>query len=136
MIGNMYANTSFGRGVLPPKKTVQTSIASAAVLFGVRYEGERSAHATIVDGALTLTMLFCFNDAGLMASVRAEARGASVGKDGLMVMLPWDCSLSDYRKQDGMLIPMTGEAAWIRSVGRKAYSHGCVRKLRYELSPV
>jgi hypothetical protein len=41
MIGNMYANTSFGRGVLPPKKTVQTSIASAAVLFGVRYEGAR-----------------------------------------------------------------------------------------------
>ena len=98
---------------------------------GVRWDvvDDRSAHATLVDGALTLTMLFRFNSAGLMASVHTEARGASVGKDGLMVMLPWDCSLSDYRKQDGMLIPMTGEAAWMRTVGRKTYFHGCVRKL-------
>ena len=29
------------------------------------------------------------------------ARGASVGKDGVMVMLPWDCSVSSYQWRDG-----------------------------------
>jgi hypothetical protein len=104
---------------------------------GVRWEAvdDASANATIVDGRITLTLLFRFNDAGLIASVRAEARGAGVGKDGAMLMLPWDCGLSDYRPQDGMLIPMAGEAAWVRPEGRKAYFVGNVQKLRYEFLP-
>ncbi len=104
---------------------------------GVRWEAgdNDSASATIVDGPITLTLLFRFNDAGLIASVRAEARGAGVGKDGVMVMLPWECGLSDYQPQDGMLIPMVGEAAWVRPEGRKAYFVGNVQKLRYEFLP-
>ena len=94
-----------------------------------------SANATITDGPITLTLLFRFNEAGLIASVRAEARGVGAGKDGVMVMLPWDCSVSDYRRVDGMLIPQTGEAAWMRPAGRKAYFVGYVRKLRYEFLP-
>lgn len=104
---------------------------------GVRWEAvdDASANATIVDGPIALTLLFRFNDAGLIASVRAEARGAGMGKDGVMLMLPWDCGFSDYRPQDGMLIPMTGEAAWVRPEGRKAYFVGQVHKLRYEFLP-
>jgi hypothetical protein len=104
---------------------------------GVRWEAadDATASATIVDGPITLTLLFRFNDAGLIASVRAESRGAGVGKDGVMVMLPWDCVLSDYQPQDGMLIPMTGEAAWIRPEGRKVYFVGHVKKLSYEFLP-
>ena len=100
---------------------------------GVRWQAvdDASANATIVDGPITLTLLFRFNEAGLIASVRAESRGAGVGKD--MVMLPWDCSFSDYQPQDGMLLPMTGEAAWVRPEGRKAYFVGHVKKLSYEL---
>jgi hypothetical protein len=102
---------------------------------GVRWQAvdDASANATIVDGPLALTLLFRFNEAGLIASVRAESRGAGVGKD--MVMLPWDCGLSDYRPQDGMLLPMTGEAAWIRPDGRKAYFVGHVKKLSCEFLP-
>jgi hypothetical protein len=102
---------------------------------GVRWQAvdEASANATIVDGPITLTLLFSFNEAGLIASVRAQSRGAGVGKD--MVMLPWDCAYSDYQPQDGMLIPMTGEAAWIRPDGRKAYFVGHVRNLSYEFLP-
>ena len=88
---------------------------------------------TLVDGPITATLLFSFNEAGLIASVRAESRGAGVGKD--MVMLPWDCALSDYQPQDGMLLPMTGEAAWMRPDGRKAYFVGHVKKLSYEFLP-
>jgi hypothetical protein len=100
----------------------------------VRWEAvdDASARATIVDGPITLTLLIRFNDAGLIASLHAESRGASVGKDGVMVMLPWDCRWSDYRPQDGMLIPMIGEVAWERPEGRKAYFVGHVKKLRYE----
>jgi hypothetical protein len=103
----------------------------------VRWEAvdDASARATIVDGPITLTLLIRFNDAGLIASLHAESRGASVGKDGVMVMLPWDCRWSDYRPQDGMLIPMIGEVAWERPEGRKAYFVGHVKKLRYEFLP-
>ena len=96
---------------------------------------DASANATLIDGPISLTLLFRFNDDGLIASVRAESRGAGAGKDGAMVMLPWDCALSDYRPQDGMLIPMTGEAAWVRPGGRKAYFVGHVRKLSVEFLP-
>jgi hypothetical protein len=104
---------------------------------GVRWEAvdDACANATLVDGPITLTLLFRFNDAGLIASVRAESRGAGVGKDGVMAMLPWDCALSDYQPQGGMLIPMTGEAAWVRPEGRKAYFVGHVKKLRHEFLP-
>jgi hypothetical protein len=104
---------------------------------GVRWQAadDASATATIVDGPLTLTLLFRFNDTGLIASVRAESRGAGVGKDRIMVMLPWECGLSDYQAQDGMLIPMSGEAAWVRHEGLKAYFVGHVNKLSYEFLP-
>jgi hypothetical protein len=37
---------------------------------------------------MIMTLLFRFNDASLIASVRANARGAGAEKDGVMVMLP------------------------------------------------
>ena len=102
---------------------------------GVRWEAvdDRSANATIVDGPLTLTLLFRFNDAGLIGSVRAEARGAMVGKE--MVMLPWEGNWSNYQTRDGMTVPLTGEVAWVRPEGRKPYFIGTVTSLTYEFSP-
>jgi hypothetical protein len=101
---------------------------------GVRWEAvdDASAHATIVDGPLTLTLLFRFNDAGLIDSFRAEARGAGVGKE--MVMLPWEGRFSNYRVRDGMTVPFTGEVAWVRPEGRKPYFLGSVTSLTYEFS--
>ena len=102
---------------------------------GVRWAAVdgNSAMATIVDGPITLSLLFRFNEAGLIGSVRAESRGAGVGKD--MVMLPWDCGLSDYQRQHGMLLPMAGEAAWVRPEGRKPYFVGKVTRLSFEFLP-
>ena len=102
---------------------------------GVRWQAvdDASANATIVDGPITLTLLFRFDEDGLITSVHAESRGAGVGKD--MVMLPWDCGLSDYQPHDGMLLPMRGEAAWMRPDGRKAYFVGHVKKLSHEFLP-
>ena len=103
---------------------------------GVRWQAvdDRSANATITDGPLTLTLLFRFNEAGLIASFRAEARGsAGAGKE--MVMLPWEGSWTSYQKRDGMTVPLTGEVAWMRREGRKPYFVGNVTSLTYEFAP-
>jgi hypothetical protein len=102
---------------------------------GVRWESldDASANATIVDGPLALTLLFSFNEAGLIDSARAEARGAMVGKE--MIMAPWEGRWSNYEARDGMIVPMTGEAAWLRPEGRKPYFLGTVTSLTYEFLP-
>ena len=102
---------------------------------GVRWEAvdERSANATIADGPLTLTLLFRFNDACLIDSVRAEARGAMVGNE--IVMMPWECRTSGYELRDGMTVPITGEASWVWPEGRKPYFRGTIRLLTYEFAP-
>jgi len=102
---------------------------------GVRWEAmdDTSANATIVDGPLTVNLVFRFNDAGLIDSVHAEARGAMVGME--MVMAPWEGSWSNYQSHDGMMVPTTGEAAWLRPEGRKPYFHGTVTSLIYAFSP-
>jgi hypothetical protein len=89
---------------------------------GVRWEAvdDHSANATIVDGPLTLTLLFRFNHAGLIDSVRSEARGAMVGNK--IVIMPWECGLSRYEVRDGMTVPTAGEASWVRPEGSKPCS--------------
>jgi hypothetical protein len=102
---------------------------------GVRWEAvdDHSANATVVDGALTLTLLFRFNDAGLIGSFRAEARGGMVDKK--MVMAPWEGIWSNYQTRNGVQVPFSGEVAWVRSEGRKPYFIGTVTALTFELSP-
>ncbi len=103
---------------------------------GVRWEAvdERSANATLVDGPISLTLLFRFDDAGLIKSVHADARGATQGKDGAMIMLPWECSLSGYQRREGMMVPTRGEVAWMRPEGRKSYFVGNLTSLVYEFA--
>lgn len=91
---------------------------------------DRSANATLVDHPLTVTLLFRFNEAGLIESVHAEARGATGGKD--VVMLPWEGRWSNYQSRSGMTVPMMAEAAWLRPEGRKPYFIGTVKALTYE----
>lgn len=102
---------------------------------GVRWAAvdDRSANATLVDGPISLTLLFRFDEAGLITSVHADARGSGVGKD--MVMLPWDCSVSNYQLRHGMMVPTRGGAAWLRPEGRKPYFVGDLTSLVYEFSP-
>jgi hypothetical protein len=102
---------------------------------GVRWEAvdDHSANATMVDGPLSLTLLFRFNDAGLIGSFRAEARGGMVGDK--MVMAPWEGVWSNYQTRDGVQVPFTGEVAWMRPEGRKPYFIGTVTALAFEFSP-
>lgn len=93
---------------------------------------ERSARATLADGSLSLTLLFRFDDQGLIESVRAEARGRTVGK--AVVMTPWEGRWSNYQEQGGMRVPLTGEVAWLAPEGRKPYWRGTITLLRYEFA--
>ncbi len=98
---------------------------------GVRWQAvdERSANATLVDGPVQVTLLFSFDEAGLITTVHADARGAGVGK--AMVMRPWDCSMSDYQWHHGMLVPTRGEV----SKGGKSYFVGDLTSLGYAFAP-
>ncbi len=101
---------------------------------GVRWAAvdEASANATISDGGVELTLLFRFNEAGLIESAHAQARGATVGK--AVVMLPWEGSWSHYEVREGMTVPTRGEAAWLRPEGRRTYFLGTVASLSYEFA--
>ncbi|TXT41571.1 MAG: hypothetical protein FD135_202 [Comamonadaceae bacterium] len=102
---------------------------------GVRWQAvdEHSAHATLEDSPLALTLLFRFNDAGLIDSFRAEARAAVVGKE--TVMLPWEGKLSNYQMtHGGMTVPHSAEVAWVWPEGHRTYFTGTVSALRYEFS--
>jgi hypothetical protein len=101
---------------------------------GVRWDAvdDRSARATVADGAVAVTLLFRFGDDGLVESVRAEDRGRTGG--GRVVPTPWEGRWSDYREQDGMRVPFTGEVAWILPEGRHPYWRGTIAALSYEFA--
>ena len=101
---------------------------------GVQWEpvNDASAKATLKDGETTLTMLFRFNEDGLIASMRAEARGRTVA--GAVIPTPWEGRWSNYKLRDGMLIPLEGEVAWILPEVPKPYWRGGITRLSYEFT--
>lgn len=102
---------------------------------GVRWQpvDERTARATLQDGALAVTLTFAFAGDGTLASVRAESRGRTVG--GKVVLTPWEGRWSDPQTQAGMRVPMAGEVAWLTPQGRKPYWRGSISRLEYEFAP-
>ena len=101
---------------------------------GVRWEAidDRTAKATLKDGDVTVTLLFRFNDAGLIGSVRAEVRGRTV--NGAVVPTPWEGRWWGYELREGMRVPVEGEAAWLLPEGPKPYWRGRISKLSYEFA--
>ena len=91
---------------------------------------EASADATMVDGAISMTMRFTFGEGGLIESVHADARGAMV--EGKVVQLPWGGRLSNYQERAGMRVPLTAEAAWLPPGARKPYWRGTITSTDYE----
>ncbi len=91
-----------------------------------------SAQATLIDGPITLTMLFRFGEDGLVSGIRVEARGAVVA--GQTVMMPWVATFGDYRPHDGMMIPFRGEVAWITPGGERPYFRGTVTQIGYHFA--
>lgn len=101
---------------------------------GVHWEAvdEHSARGTLTEGAMSLTMLFSFNAAGLIETTRAEARGRTV--QGKSVPTPWEGRWSNYEMRDGMKVPIVGEVAWLLPDGPKPYWRGEISRLQYEFA--
>ena len=99
---------------------------------GVHWDAvdDHSAKATLADGKISVMMLVNFNGADLIASVSVEARAAIVDK--AVVMMPWEGRMSNYQLREGMLVPFTCEAAWLRPEGRAPYWRGTICSMTYE----
>ncbi len=99
---------------------------------GIRWEpiDDGTARATLVDGAITLSMTFHFGPNGLIEAIRAEARGRTVG--GRIIPTPWEARLYNYQRRDGLLVPIEGEVAWITPDGRLPYWRGAITSLVYQ----
>lgn len=101
---------------------------------GVRWEpvDASSARATLENAGNSVALLFAFTEAGMIESVRAEARGRTIG--GKIVPTPWLGRFWNYQMRYGMLVPTEGEVAWILPQGPKPYWRGRVTGLVYEFS--
>jgi hypothetical protein len=98
-------------------------------VYDAREVDDTSAEATLRDGDVTVTLLFRFNDAGLIGSVRAEARGRGV--KGAVVPTPWEGHLWRYEVRDGMHIPLEAEVAWQLPQGPLPYWRGRITQIAY-----
>jgi hypothetical protein len=101
---------------------------------GVHWEpvDDHRARATLRDRDIAITLTFTFASDGAMESVHAQARGRTLA--GQVVPTPWEGRWSNVQTQAGMLVPMTGEVAWLTPHGRKPYWRGTITGLRYEFS--
>ncbi len=99
---------------------------------GVRWTAvdDTSAKATLQDGDTRVSLLFRFDEQGLIASVLAEARGRTVA--GKVIATPWEGRWFNYALRDGMRIPLEGEVAWLLPEGRKPYWRGRITEIRFE----
>ena len=102
---------------------------------GVRWEAvdNRSARATLTDGNTEITMLFSFDERGLIETVGAERRGRTVG--GGIVPTPWRGRFWGYEERGGMLVPLEGEVAWLPPEGEKPYWRGRIEEIEYQFAP-
>ena len=101
---------------------------------GVRWEAvdDSSAYATLSEGELSVTMLFTFDERGLIETVDTEARGRTVG--GEVIQTPWQGRFWNYDERGGMQVPLDGEVAWLLSEGEKPYWRGHITEIDYELA--
>jgi len=101
---------------------------------GARWEkgDERSARVTLTDGGCTVSLLVHFGQEGWIGSVRADARGRSVGNG--IVPTPWVGRFGGYQRVGGMLIPMEGEVAWSLPGGEKPYWRGRITRITHEFA--
>ena len=101
---------------------------------GVRWKAvsDSSAEAALSDGGISVALLFTFNDAGLVESVGAEARGRNLR--GKVVPTPWQGRFWNYADCGGMHVPLDGEVAWLLPSGPTPYWRGHIERIEYEFA--
>ena len=96
---------------------------------GIRWNGidDRSARATITDGAAAVSLVFAFNLDGTMATAWASSRPRSADQSA-----PWLCRYRDYVERSGMRVPLEGEVEWQLPNGSEPYWRGRLAGIEYE----
>jgi uncharacterized protein DUF6920 len=102
---------------------------------GVRWNAvdAHSARGSLRDGDIEVTLLFSFNQGGLLETIRAEARGRMVS--GQPLPTPWQGRFWNYAERSGMRVPLDGEVAWVLPAGAKTYWRGSTTESKYEFAP-
>ena len=93
---------------------------------------DASARATLTDGDNSVTLLFAFDERGLIRSVSAEGRGRTVGDR--IVRTPWQGRFWNYEARGGMKVPLDGEVAWLPPGGEKPYWRGHTERIGHEFA--
>ncbi len=101
---------------------------------GVTWEAvdDSSARAILRDAGTVAELTFGFGADGLIASVRADARGRAAG--GSVIPTPWEGRWESYERRDGMLVPIRGEVAWLLPSGRWPYWRGRITRVAYDFA--
>ncbi len=101
---------------------------------GIHWEAvsDRSAQGTLIEGEISITMLFTFTEQDLIDSVQTEARGRTVG--GEIIPTPWYGRFWNYEERHGMQVPLDGEVAWLLPDRVKPYWRGSITEIIYEFA--
>lgn len=73
---------------------------------------ERRALATLTCSKTAVSLEFRFQDDGTVAGIYTPARWGTFA--GRYEQVPWEGHFSDYKLQNGILIPSAGEVGWYR----------------------
>ena len=92
---------------------------------------ENTAHVTLIDGDTTVSCDVNFGEHNEIVRMSAM-RGRDMG--GKFELIPWVGHFSDYRRVDGMMIPMRGEVEWVLPEGPAPYWRGRIVDAQYEFA--
>lgn len=95
---------------------------------------DETAHVSVCDGPLEVSLQVDFDADGLIASVRSNARGRMV--DGESIPTAWEGRFWNHQAIHGMRIPFDGEVAWLLPEGRQPYWRGHIETIDYEFASV
>lgn len=93
---------------------------------------ERSARATLADGATRVSLDFRFDGDGDIVSSFTPDRPREAG--GTFEPTPWGGRYGAYERHHGMRVPMTGEVAWWPDGDRFVYWRGRLVRVDYDTS--
>jgi hypothetical protein len=95
--------------------------------------GERSARVTLTDANTTVSCEFDFNERNEIVRMSAM-REFPTG--GTFVLTPWVGRYSNYRRVEGMMVPMSAEIEWILPDGLFPYWRGRNVDAHYDFAPI
>lgn len=100
---------------------------------GVRWTAldDESAHASIEVQATRVSLEFRFNARNEVCSVHSPGRWMRTNEGYRKV--PWKGQFADYALRNGMLVPLSGEVAWLDESDWQSVWKGRIEEIRHEL---